>query len=175
MMLERKMFLAGSWGADFHPELRPRDDEIVLLPHKSIDVLETDLADHLKRVGIIHLGIAGMTANLCCESTGRHAMEHGYDVTFLSNAIGEENLPAFEASVHINYPLIANAVMEMDHFLAAVRPPEGMGMADADGAVRIGDKVRCSDNSKVGTVENIVEGQAISSSSGSSEVSHIAI
>ncbi len=31
---ERKMFLAGSWGADFHPDLRPRDDEIVLLPHK---------------------------------------------------------------------------------------------------------------------------------------------
>lgn len=27
------------WGADFHPELRPREGEIVLLPHKGIDVL----------------------------------------------------------------------------------------------------------------------------------------
>ena len=32
-MFERKMFLAGSWGADFHPDLQPREDETVLLPH----------------------------------------------------------------------------------------------------------------------------------------------
>ena len=63
------MFLAGSWGADFHPEVQPRDNEIVLLPHKSIDVFETDLPEHLKHMGITHLVIAGMTANLCCEST----------------------------------------------------------------------------------------------------------
>jgi ureidoacrylate peracid hydrolase len=34
LMFEHKMFLAGSWGADFHPELRPTDGDIVLLPHK---------------------------------------------------------------------------------------------------------------------------------------------
>jgi len=45
------------------------------------------------------LVIAGMTANLCCESTGRHAMEHGYDVTFISDAIGAAGLPAYEAAV----------------------------------------------------------------------------
>ncbi len=33
----------GSWGADFHPDLHPVDDEVVLLPHKGIDVFETDL------------------------------------------------------------------------------------------------------------------------------------
>ncbi|MFN2393849.1 MAG: cysteine hydrolase family protein, partial [Pyrinomonadaceae bacterium] len=77
-MFEKRMFLAGSWGADFHPELQPREGDTVLLPHKSIDVFETDLPDHLERMGITHLVISGMTANLCCESTGRHAMEEGY-------------------------------------------------------------------------------------------------
>ncbi len=38
--------------------------------------------------------IAGMTANLCIESTGRHAMEKGYDVTFLSNPIGADSHPS---------------------------------------------------------------------------------
>ncbi len=76
-MFERKMFLAGTWGADFHPQLRPMGGDIVLLPHKSIDVFETDLPRHLERLGITHVVIAGMTANLCCESTGRHAMEKG--------------------------------------------------------------------------------------------------
>ncbi len=40
-----------------------------------------------------------MTASLCCESTGRRAMERGYDVTFLSNAIGADNPAAYEAAI----------------------------------------------------------------------------
>jgi hypothetical protein len=64
-----------------------------------------------------------MTANLCCESTGRHAMEEGYDVTFLSDAMGAASLPEYEAAIRLNLPLIANAVMTVDEFLAAVAAP----------------------------------------------------
>jgi len=152
LMFEHRMFLAGSWGADFHPELQPRADEVVLLPHKGVDVFETDLPDQLERLETTHLVIAGMTANLCCESTGRHAMEHGYDVTFLADAIGAESLPAYEASIHVNYPLIANAVMEVEQFLDAV---------DGEGGSRtpeIGDKVYGSDTGEIGTVEEVVDG-----------------
>jgi len=151
VMFEKRMFLAGSWGADFHPNLRPQADEAVLLPHKGIDVFETDLPDHLRRLGITHLVIAGMTANLCCESTGRRAMEAGYDVTFLANAIGAESVPAYEAAVHVDYPLIANAVLEVEEFLAAV------DAAAARGGVQSGDTVRGSDHGEIGTVERIVE------------------
>ncbi len=146
IMFERRMFLAGSWGADFHPDLQPAEGDVVLLPHKGTDVLETDLPEHLERLGTTHLVICGMTANLCCESTGRHAAEHGYDVTFLSDAIGAENLPAYEASIHVNYPLIANAVLEVDEFLAA--------LGDA-AQPQVGDTVRGSDRGKIGTIEKI--------------------
>ena len=151
-MFEKKMFLAGSWGADFHPDLQPQEGDTVLLPHKSIDVFETDLPGHLKRMGITHLVIAGMTANLCCESTGRHAMEKGFDVTFLSDAIGASAVPAYEASIRVNYPLIANAVITVEEFLAAV---------DSSGAertaVRVGDTVRGSDHGEIGTVDQVFE------------------
>ena len=150
-MFEKKMFLAGSWGADFHPDLQPQVGDIVLLPHKSIDVFETDLPDHLERMGITHLVIAGMTANLCCESTGRHAMEKGYDVTFLSDAIGADSVVAYEASIRVNYPLIANAVMTVDEFLAAVETSSDNVQAQA------GDTVRGSDDGEIGTVEKVVE------------------
>jgi len=152
IMFERKMFLAGSWGADFHPDLRPREGEVVLLPHKGIDVFETDLPDHLRRLGVTHLVICGMTAGLCCESTGRHAMEGGYDVTFLSDAVGSESVASYEAAVHLTYPMIANAVMKVDEFLAAVDTP---GAARA--GVREGDTVRGSDHLEIGTVERVVE------------------
>jgi ureidoacrylate peracid hydrolase len=152
IMFERKMFLAGSWGADFHPDLRPEANDIVLLPHKGIDVFETDLPDHLQRLGVTHLVITGMSASLCCESTGRHAMEEGYDVTFLSDAIGSESVPSYEAAVHLSYPMIANAVMKVEDFLAAADTP-----GEARASVRVGDTVRGSDHLEIGTVERVVE------------------
>ena len=152
IMFEKKMFLAGSWGADFHPDLQPHDGDTVLLPHKGIDVFETDLPDHLQRLGITHLVIAGMTANLCCESTGRHAMEAGYDVTFLSDAIAADNLAAYEAAIRVNYPLIANAVIEVEEFLVAADATTGSGSG-----VQAGDTVRGSDHGEIGTVEQVVE------------------
>lgn len=148
VMFEHKMFQAGTWGADFHPDLRPTEDEVVLLPHKGIDVFETDLPQHLDRLGTTHLVIAGMTANLCCESTGRHAMEHGYDVTFVKDAIGAESLPAYEAAVHLNFPLIANSVLTVEEFLAGIEPSEG--------PVRPGDVVVGSDNAEIGTVKEVI-------------------
>jgi len=148
LMFEHKMFQAGTWGADFHPDLQPTDDEIVLRPHKGIDVFETDLPEHLERLNTTHLVIAGMTANLCCESTGRHAMEHGYDVTYIKDAIGAESLPAYEASIHLNYPLIANAVITVDDFLAAADQSEG--------AIHPGDTVFGSDHGEIGTVKEVV-------------------
>ena len=151
IMFERKMFLAGSWGADFHPELTPQAGDVILQPHKGTDVFETDLREHLQRLGITHLVIAGMTANLCCESTGRHATEHGYDVTFLSDAIGAENLPAYEASIRINYPLIANSVMKVDDFLTGLDSGT-FGSTE----VRAGDTVYGSDHGEIGKVERVV-------------------
>lgn len=150
LMFEQKMFLAGSWGADFHPDLRPLENEIVLLPHKGIDVFETDLPDHLHKLGSTHLVIAGMTANLCCESTGRRAMEQGFDVTFLSDAIGAANMLAYEASIRVNYPLVANAVLEVDEFLDAVD-------VSIRRQIQPGDTVRGSDHGEIGTVDQVIE------------------
>ncbi|MFN2458588.1 MAG: cysteine hydrolase family protein [Chitinophagaceae bacterium] len=150
LMFERKMFLAGSWGADFHPELQPEEGDIVLHPHKTSDVFSTDLPEHLQQMGITHLIIAGMTANLCCESTGRHAMESGYDVTYLSNAIGAASIPEYEASIHLNYPLIGNAVMKVEEFLAAIGTSSESGIE-----VYEGDTVRGSDNGEIGTIREV--------------------
>ena len=152
LMFERRMFLAGSWGADFHPDLRPREGDVVLLPHKSCDVFLTDLPEHLRRLGATHLVIAGMTANLCCESTGRHAMEAGFDVTFLSDAMGAASLPEYEAAIRLNLPQIANAVMTVDEFLAAVMTPMA-GRIEA----QPGDRACGSDHGEIGTVDKVVK------------------
>ncbi|MCL7419737.1 MAG: isochorismatase family protein [Methylobacter sp.] len=152
LMFERKMFTAGSWGADFHPDLKPLDYEIVLSPHKGTDVFETDLPEHLRQLGTTHLIIAGMTANLCCESTGRRATEEGFDVTFLKDAIGSEDLLSYEAAVKINYPLIGNAVLSVDDLLAAFD-----SAARSPIAITAGDTVCGSDGDEIGEISQVVE------------------
>jgi ureidoacrylate peracid hydrolase len=151
-MYERKMFLAGRWGADFHPALQPLNTDIVLLPHKGTDVFETDLPDYLQKMGITHLVIVGMTASLCCDSTGRHAAEAGYDVTYLYDAIGAESVPSCEAAVNLNYPLTGNTVIKAEEFLEAIG-----SRSIWNATVKMGDKVYGSDHLKIGNVSEIVE------------------
>jgi ureidoacrylate peracid hydrolase len=148
IMFERQMFQAGTWGADFHEFLRPGAGEVVLCPHKGTDVFETDLPDHLEQLGTTQLLIAGMTANLCVESTGRHAAEHGYDVTFVRNAIGAENVPAYEAAIRLNFPLIGNAVMDVEDVLGAIGP---------DRLPDPGDDVYASDQFEIGSIGEVAE------------------
>jgi len=153
MMYEMKMFQAGSWGADFHPDLQPQPGDVILQPHKSCDVMQTDLKEELERRGTTHIVIAGMTANLCCESTGRHAMEKGYDVTFISDAIGAAGVMEYEAAIMVNFPLISNAVLKTEDFLAAI---EGGNTASLQ--FQVGDTVRGSDGGEIGTVKEVQQG-----------------
>lgn len=152
MMFENKMFLADSWGADFHPDIQPQPEDIVLLPHKSCDVFRSDLPEHLERMGITHLVIAGMAANLCCESTARHAMEDGYDVTMIKDAMGAASIPEYEAAVHLNLPLISNAVITTEEFLEVLDVKSPSSRIE----VKEGDTVKGSDNGEIGTVEKVI-------------------
>jgi len=151
IMYEKKMFLAGSWGADFHPDLQPSPGDIILEPHKTTDVFMTDLPGRLERLSTTHLVIAGMAANLCCESTGRHAVERGFDVTYLSDGIGSESMPSYEAAIRLNYPLLGNAVITVEEFFRAFD-----GRATDGIIVQEGDTVRGSDHGEIGTVQKVL-------------------
>jgi nicotinamidase-related amidase len=119
-MYEKRLFEAGSWGADFHPQLGPRPGEITITPHKNIDVIaNTDLDVQLRQHGVEYVAIGGMIGTLCVESTVRSAMERGYHVTTFTDAtaaIGGEDV--HEAMVQ-RYRMISHATLDVDEFLAA--------------------------------------------------------
>jgi hypothetical protein len=94
----------------------------------------------------------GMAANLCCESTARHAMEYGYDVTMIKDAMGAASLPEYEAAVHLNLPLVSNAVITTEEFLKALDVSTPVTTID----VREGDTVKGSDNGDIGMVKEVV-------------------
>jgi ureidoacrylate peracid hydrolase len=71
-------------------------------------------------------------------------------VTYLSDAIGSESIPSYEAAVRVNYPLIGNAVMKVDDFITTLQSGDGTG------GVRVGDTLYGSDDMKIGEVDRIV-------------------
>jgi len=42
LMFENKMFLAGSFGADFQADIQPQPGDVILAPHNGTDVMQTD-------------------------------------------------------------------------------------------------------------------------------------
>lgn len=114
LMFDRKMFRAGTWGAEFHPQLEPDENTRVLAPHKGLSNFWTgDTALQLRQRGIQTIVLAGMSANLCVESHLRDATENGFDVVVVGDATTGPGPEATKAA-HTNYGLIANEVATTD-------------------------------------------------------------
>lgn len=66
----------------------------------------------------------------------------------MRDAIGAENLTAYEASIRINFPLIGNAVMDTEDLLTAFGP---------DRLPQPGDEVYASDQLELGKILEVVQ------------------
>lgn len=121
--VENQVFWEGTYGADFYPPLRPQDGDVVVSRHHMFDSFAgTDLHEQLTDRGIEHVVLAGLTSQTCVEGTGRHALEAGYHVTFLTDAVAEFTEEAHRAALEISYPTYGHEVTTIDEFLAAVEP-----------------------------------------------------
>ncbi|KAL2057400.1 hypothetical protein ABVK25_002453 [Lepraria finkii] len=57
----------------------------------------TDLSDHLEKVGKKKIVLAGYMAHVCISNTSRAGAELGYDVSVLSDGIGDRDIPGASA------------------------------------------------------------------------------
>jgi nicotinamidase-related amidase len=114
MMFDRKMFRKGTWGAEFHPQLQPDENTVVLAPHKALsNFWSGDIAIQLRQRNLSTIILAGMSANLCVESHLRDAIEHGFDVIVVKDATTGPGPDATKAA-YTNYGFIANEVVTTD-------------------------------------------------------------
>lgn len=114
MMFDRKMFRKGTWGAEFHPQLQPDENTVVLAPHKALsNFWSGDIAIQLRQRNLQTIILAGMSANLCVESHLRDAIEHGFDVIVVKDATTGPGPDATKAA-YTNYGFIANEVVTTD-------------------------------------------------------------
>jgi ureidoacrylate peracid hydrolase len=123
--LAHQLFWKGSYGADFYEPLKPVDGDIVVSRHRMYNsFMGTDLDDLLKSNGIEKVVFAGLTSQTCVEGTGRHALDAGYHVTFLSDAVAEFTEQAHRAAIDISYPRFGHVVSTIDDFLAGIQQAE---------------------------------------------------
>ena len=73
--------------------------------------------------GIEKVVLAGLTSQTCIEGTGRHALEAGYHVTFLTDAVADFTEKAHRVALEISYPTFGHAVITIDEFLQSLLSP----------------------------------------------------
>ena len=79
----------GSWDAEIIKELTPGPDEIVIDKSRPSGFYGTRLEPVLSGLGVKNLVLAGVTTNICVETTARDAGQRDYVVHVVSDATAE--------------------------------------------------------------------------------------
>ncbi len=108
----------GSWGAEFHEGLGPREGEHVV-KHTRVNAFHgSQLEDILRLLRADHLVMAGVATNSVVCTTAACAADMGYEVTVIGDACSSGNSRLHEACLE-NMRLIAN-VTTLERFAGEV-------------------------------------------------------
>ena len=90
-----RILIRGEAGADIVPELAPRAGEIVIdKPGKGM-FYATDIGERLKAMKITQLVFAGVTTEVCVQTSMREANDRGYECLLIEDATASY-FPAFK-------------------------------------------------------------------------------
>ncbi len=90
-----RILISGEPGADIVPELYPQEGEIVIDKPGKGAFYATPLGDILKERGITQLVFAGVTTEVCVQTTMREANDRGYECLLAEDAT-ESYFPEFK-------------------------------------------------------------------------------
>ena len=92
-----RILIAGEPGAGIVPELAPVEGEIVIDKPGKGAFYATPLGEELARLGSRSLVFAGVTTEVCVQTTMREANDRGFDCLLIEDAT-ESYFPAFKAA-----------------------------------------------------------------------------
>ena len=88
LQADAPFFRKGSTEWQLHAEVVRRPSDMLIDKNLPGSFTGTGLEQWLKSAGIGTLSICGYMTHMCCDTTARQAMHHGYKVEFLSDATG---------------------------------------------------------------------------------------
>lgn len=92
-----RILVAGEDGADIIPQVYPNKGELVIDKPGKGAFYATDLSAHLAKLGTKTLIFAGVTTEVCVQTTMREANDRGFDSLLIEDAT-ESYFPAFKTA-----------------------------------------------------------------------------
>ena len=123
----RKSFEYGTWGGEIRAGFEPQPGDVVAAEHWcSRGFANADLDMQLKKHGIHKVIVMGLIAHICVEATVRYAAELGYEVTVIKDATVSYSHEQMHASLEVNLPNYASAIVTTTEIVAAIASPAGV-------------------------------------------------
>jgi nicotinamidase-related amidase len=123
-----RLLVRGEPGSDIVPALAPRPGETVIDKPGKGAFFATPLQEVLQRSGVTHLVFAGVTTEVCVQTTMREANDRGYECLLVKEAT-QSYFPQFKAAtidMLVAQGGIVGWVAQLSDVLAAVQPAELM-------------------------------------------------
>jgi biuret amidohydrolase len=114
----------GTWGAEFHAQLKPRRDELVVTHSRINAFYGSDLDSVLTSLGARRLVVAGIATHSSVEHTARHAADMGYEVLVAGDACSAADPELHNASLRA-LALHVSRVATVDEILVGLGGPRG--------------------------------------------------
>jgi ureidoacrylate peracid hydrolase len=109
----------GSWGADFYG-IVPGDADYIVTKHRYSAFFCTDLAVVIRNRGIETLVVAGVTANVCVESTVRDACALDLDVLVAPECVAAPSSSELHAALY-NIDRYFGQVVDLEQLLGVMQ------------------------------------------------------
>jgi nicotinamidase-related amidase len=116
---ESKTLIQGTPGAEIHPLVTPRPDELVINKTCVDPFLTTNLGQALINFDVNTLVLIGLWTNFVVEATARHAADVGYRVIVVRDCCASNDAHDHEWAMTRILPAIAD-VARLDDVLAAL-------------------------------------------------------
>lgn len=94
---------------DLVPELNQQPEDLTVTKRTWGAFTRTGLEEHLKKLGVTQVVVAGVSTSAGVESTARHAHEHGFHVTLAVDAMTDMNPDAHLNSVTRIFPRLGES------------------------------------------------------------------
>ena len=112
-------FIMGSWGTEVIDELKPIEDEIIIINSSTSGFTYTDLDLLLRNRKIDSVVLTGLATNWVIESTARDAFNRGYIVYTLSDCCNSPSEEAHNYCLTNTLPMLG-FVLDSESYLKAL-------------------------------------------------------
>lgn len=85
-------FIPNTNGSEIHIDVKPNDNEQIIVKHYPNSFRETNLLEYLKSKDITDLVICGMQTHMCVDATTRAAKDIGFNCVVIGDACATKDL-----------------------------------------------------------------------------------